>query len=67
MNNYSVKIIQDEQLVCEGFGQGNSACEALEYSLNTGTVYLPKQQDGCIALVCNNQGFVFRFEIAQIH
>ena len=45
MDYYSFQLIQNGSLVGEGFGNGNSAMEAFEQAVSSGSVFLPSGEE----------------------
>lgn len=64
MRDYIFKILIDGQLFGEGYGQGNSAMEAFESGIETGSVYFSGGQEVEI-LALSNRGLGIRFSAVK--
>lgn len=65
MHAYEIRIVQNGDVVSSGFGDGQSASEALENALESGQVWAPSNGSDFSALVLNHSGLIFRFELSR--
>lgn len=54
MNNYYFQLMQNGNLVGEGFGDGNSAMEAFELAVSSGSVFLRSGEEVQVIATCEN-------------
>lgn len=63
MNYYDIQIILESNLVGEGMAYGNSAMEAFENAMKSGSVYIPSgHQVEIVASIPG--GYAIKFEVA---
>ena len=64
MKDYVFKLLIDGQFSGEGYGQGNSAMEAFENGVETGSIYFPDEQE-IEVLALSNRGLGIRFKAVK--
>lgn len=65
MKNYHFNLVQQGNLVGEGFGQGNNAMEAFEHAVESGGVFLPRGEE--VTVVAESQtGIAVKFDACKV-
>ena len=65
MKHYSINLTQNNQMVGEGYGEGNSAMEAFENGVRDGSIILPINEEVEVVAV-SDSGLGIAFTVNQI-
>lgn len=66
MKTYMIKLVQNGQIVSEGFGYGQSAMEAFENSVDNGSVFMPNEENVTVTVASTMSGLAVKFEACRL-